>query len=372
MKKKRVLIDATPVFQPASGIGRTMRELLFQMSRMDHELDIHLFCRKMVAPHLSRHVPREFPTHHLRLPRRAEEWIRRFRWIERICPAELYHAADFYLPLAPGAISLATLRDVIYEDDPEPGCDHDRLRAWVPRYVKQYRKILTISEFSRQKIVACYSVPEDRVRVIYLGVDHGIFHPPEDRAAVREKIRRRYGIQAPFFLCVSCNMNRKNTPFLLETFRAFLTRQAGHSLVLVWSPPPEVLQEYAKEIEENRIRFLGRQSNEELRDLYSAATALIFPSLYEGFGLPVVEAMACGTPVIASRLSSIPEAGGDAAIYIHPSRAGEIQAALARFVEEPTLADSIRSSCIRQAAGFSWKRCAEETLDVYREILNEP
>jgi glycosyltransferase involved in cell wall biosynthesis len=121
----------------------------------------------------------------------------------------------------------------------------------------------------------------------------------------------------------------------------------------------------------NRIHFIGRQSDETLRDLYCGATALVFPSLYEGFGLPILEAMSCGTPVITSRISSMPEVGGDAAIYIDPHESDSLVSALEEFENKRHDHQALRDASLRQADKFSWERCARETLATYARCLAE-
>jgi len=177
------------------------------------------------------------------------------------------------------------------------------------------------------------------------------------------------GFDRPFFLAVSCSAGRKNTPFLLDAYARLRRNNPDNDLVLVWDPPAGIRERYCPGGISDRIHFIGRQSDEMLADLYRCATALVFPSLYEGFGLPVLEAMSCGCPVISSATSSMPEAGGKAAVYIDPRDDTSLVKALEAFENGDAETRELTGRGLTQAARFSWERCGRETLQVYERCL---
>jgi glycosyltransferase involved in cell wall biosynthesis len=176
-------------------------------------------------------------------------------------------------------------------------------------------------------------------------------------------------LERPFLLAVSCSIGRKNTRLLLEAYAKLQRNDPTNDLVLAWNPPPEIRETYARGELADRIHFVGRLPDDVLVGLYQSATALVFPSLYEGFGLPVAEAMACGTPVLTSRSSSMPEVGGDAAIYFDPRDEASLLSALERCETDPNAMQVLAKSGVKQAAKFTWERCAEETVRSYLRCL---
>lgn len=368
--KKRIVIDATPLLYTENGIGRVTLNLITELGHLDTSFEFHIFGRRLQGQRLDRYFP-GLPTTHLRLPRSAERAIRSMRLIELLSRGDLYHATDFYLPLANPSKCVATIHDVIFLVQPECMVDHARLTEWVPDFARKCRRIIAISEFSKQDIVRVLNIDPDKIDVVYCGVDNAIFFPEPDSIHLRESTATIARTQNPFFLAVSCSTGRKNTPLFLEAYAELLRNHPLHDLVLVWNPPDEVKAMVATYKHSERIHFTGRVDDQSLRYLYNRATAVFYPSLYEGFGLPVVEAMSCGTPVITSNNSSLPEAGGDAAIYVDPSDKSSIVSAMELFENRPALANELYSRCIEQAGKFTWQRCAHETLAVYQRCLEE-
>jgi glycosyltransferase involved in cell wall biosynthesis len=366
--KKRIVIDATPLLYTENGIGRVTRSLITELRNIDSSFDIHIFGRRLQGQRLDRYFP-DLPTTHLRLPRSTEKAIRSCRLIELLCRGDLYHATDFYLPLANPAKCIATIHDIIFLNQPEKMVDHQRLKEWVPEFARKCRRLIAVSEFSKQDIIRVLDIAPEKIDVVYWGVDSKTFFPEPDSKDIRALTTSLTGTNNPFFLAVSCSPGRKNTPLLLEAFSEFLRNKPSHDLVLVWTPPDEIRARVASGKNSERIHFTGRVNDQSLRYLYNRATAVLYPSLYEGFGLPVLEAMSCGTPVITSNNSSLPEVGGDAAIYVDPLDKTSIIHALEFFENRPHLAKELYDRCIGQAAKFTWERCARETLAVYRRCL---
>jgi glycosyltransferase involved in cell wall biosynthesis len=342
----RIAIDTTPLLSAGTGIARATREMLNELVKLPCKHELVGVGRRLLGPSV------ELPIRNVRvrLPRKAEALMRSLRLVERLCPADLYHATDFYLPIADPSRAVATVWDLIFLTNPEKMVDHDRLRQWAPDFIRRCRAVIAISEHTKRDVVSVLGVPAERVHVVHLAVDHHVFCPS---AATVER---------PYFFTLSCSTGRKNTPLLLRAYAELAKQNPRNDLVLAWDPPPEIRAKFG---DHPRIRFIGRQGEDALRTLYSGATALVFPSLQEGFGLPVLEAMSCGAPVITSNTTSLPEVGGEAAMYVDPRDIGALVAALQAFDDGTVDMAAMRAKGLAQAARFTWKKCAREMLAVY-------
>ncbi|MCX6026985.1 MAG: glycosyltransferase family 1 protein [Chloroflexi bacterium] len=226
------------------------------------------------------------------------------------------------------------------------------------------------SESTRDDLQRITHVPESRVHMVPYGVSPSFrpVHAPHLRRAVAE----RYGLPSEFLLYVGNLEPRKNLPRLLEAYARLPGRQVVPPLVLAgtrgWKDAP--LRETMERLNlGRRVVFPGYIPQEDLPAVYSMAAAFVYPSLYEGFGLPVLEAMACGTPVITSNVSSMPEVAGDAALLVSPNDVEGLTRALDRVLGEPDLRAELSRRGLARARQFTWRRAAESTLAVYRSVL---
>jgi len=255
---------------------------------------------------------------------------------------------------------------------PEKGWDiHDYQRKYVPPFAKRCRQIITCSEYTKKDIVEQLQIDPTNIHVIPWGIDRDTFKPPVDRQLLIDQNAKELGINYPYFLAVGCNMDRKNTPKLLEAYAKMVKESPINHLVLVWDPPAEIKAEYCKPPYSDFIHFTGRVSEEQLVRLYQGATATAYPSDYEGFGLPVLESLSCGTPIITSNRSSLPEVGGDAAVYVNPDDPESIRTALTEFENDLVDRTRVQQKGFAQCDIFSWEACAQKTLDVYRLALEQ-
>ena len=184
----------------------------------------------------------------------------------------------------------------------------------------------------------------------------------------------RYGLRRPYFLHVGASTYHKNTAGVLQAFDLFSRESGvGHALYIAGKWTPKALAEleasYPTLVQAGHVRVLGFVPDGDLPALYSGADGLVYPSLIEGFGLPVLEAMRCGTPVLTSSTSSLPEVGGEAALYVHPHSIDEIAAALYKLASRPALRADLSARGLQRAERFTWARTAEQTLHVYEELL---
>ena len=243
-------------------------------------------------------------------------------------------------------------------------------RVVVKHLARRQDEIITVSQNTAQDMQECFRIGKNKVRVIYNGIDHSRFsprNPEESRAAVAQKFR----LVKPFFLYVArLEHPGKNHRRLIEAFERF-KEESGSDWQLAfggsdWHGADLIHARIAESAYSSHIRALGFVSNEDLPTLYSAAEAFVYPSLYEGFGLPPLEAMACGCPVISSARGSLGEVVGDAAWIVDPEDVEDICDALLKLHSEPKSRTALVQKGLVHAQEFSWERAARETLAVYR------
>jgi glycosyltransferase involved in cell wall biosynthesis len=228
--------------------------------------------------------------------------------------------------------------------------------------------IIAVSESTKHDTIQHLGVPEDKITVVYEAANP-IFRPL-DKDQARQQVLDRHGVDGPFVLFVSTIEPRKNVPTLLRALHQ-LQKCYKEDVRLVLAGGKGWLFEDAfavvKDLNlDDRVHFLGRVSSEDLLYLYNAAEMLAHPAFYEGFGLPPLEAMACGLPVIVSDVASLPEVVGDAGLLIDPQDEDELTVAMWRVLNDATLGPEMREKGLRQAQRFSWERAARETQRIYR------
>lgn len=283
---------------------------------------------------------------------------------------DVLHSPGTSAPWRPGVASLVTILDVIYARHPEAHTLPMRLgmRVIVPLAARSADRVITISHSAAAEIAEELSVPLDRIDVTYLG------GRPIGPATPERELRRRLALgDAPVVLSVSARRPHKNLPRLIEAF-ARLTLDPQPLLVLPGYETPfeDELRRKAGELDvAERVRFLGWVSDEDLEGLYAAAACFAFPSLAEGFGLPVLEAMQRGLPVACSSAGPIPEVAGNAARYFDPLDVGDMTAALSDLLRNAHLREELASAGRQRAGSFSWERAARETAESYERAWAE-
>jgi glycosyltransferase involved in cell wall biosynthesis len=271
---------------------------------------------------------------------------------------------------------VVTVHDVSFLEHPEyfTVARRSQLRYTVARTVRRAARILTVSEFSRDAILRAYDIPPDKVRVVPNAAN------PVFRVIGREKaqlsVRARLGFESPFVFSVGDLQPRKNQIGLIEAFARLLHThpQLPHHLILTGKETwftPKVHEAARTSGFADRIHFTGFVSDEELLELYNACDCFVFPSFYEGFGLPILEAMACGRAVACSNTSAMPEVADGAGLLFDPRDAGEITRAMADILLDSELRGRMERLGVQRAAVFSWQKSARTTLDVYAEVVGE-
>lgn len=288
--------------------------------------------------------------------------------LDRLLPdAELFHATEHLLLPLRSIPTVLTVHDLIFRHLPE---HHKPLNRWylnlaLPLYCRRATHIIAISECTRRDLMAAYDLPPGRITVVHEAADPR-FHsqPPEAVDAVRA----RYGLPERYILFVGTVEPRKNLTRLLEAFEAVHSTGLTDGLVIVgrrgWLYGDFFARLERSPVRE-AVRFPGYVPDEYLPAIYAGAQALAFPSLYEGFGLPALEAMACGTPVACSDASALPEVAGEAALYFDPRNVASIIDALRGLLDDADLRADLEERGLRRAAKFSWSRVANETRAVY-------
>ncbi len=244
-------------------------------------------------------------------------------------------------------------------------------------------RIITFSESSKKDIIKLLGIPKERIEVIYLSADAN-FGPVRDRQAIA-KIMDRYSVREKFILYLGGFARHKNVERLVRAFYKFsLSSDDKWQLVLAGKLPEEKIEnaddwttnEPVRKVKslvtklglDAKVIFTGFVPEEDLPTLYSAANVFVFPSLYEGFGLPPLEAMACGTPVVASNASSLPEVIGDAGVLVNPLSTNEIASAMGSIIKSKSRQQDMSCKGVKRARDFSWEETARKTLRVYRQV----
>lgn len=360
----------------SAGINRYIYHLLHELPRQpsSSEFDFTVFLSDARASDALREVGVErshWPTH----------WpVVRIAWEQMVLPfalrnseAELLHAMAFAGPVVNSVPWVVTVYDTTFVRYPESlNLANRTYLNWAVRHALRHaNRVIAISESTKRDLVEHYQISADRVSVVYGGKD-GAFSPSPSLEYLRD-FRSRHELPEKMILHVGTIEPRKNIAQLIRAF-AHVRRSAHlpHCLVLIgargWKHA-EVDAAIEEEQVGDAVRFAGYVPASELPDWFRAADVFVYPSRYEGFGLPPLEAMACGTPVITSNAASLPEVVGDAALVVSPDDKDGLAEAIVRVLSSPSLREEMRGRGLAQAAKFSWARAARETLDVYRAVL---
>jgi len=360
----RIAIDARLWSEPRSGIGRYTRALTEQLLRVAPEEQWVLYVDRAPGP--------AFPGAEVRcLP-----WPQRLLWSLwhaprdlRRRPVDVFHGVTgFELPgRGPWAL-VTTVHDLVPLRMPTlvPARHRWAVRSLLAGALRRAGRIIAVSATTRAEILARYRVPPERIVVVpEAAAPHFVPPPPSALAATRA----RYGLARPYVLFVGFLEPKKNLGVLLEAVATLRRTGAWGDTELIvvgapgWGPDPRA-QVHVLGLDAV-VRFLGAVADAELPALFGGALAFAFPSLWEGFGLPALEAMAAGAPVVASNRGALPEVTGGAALLVDPTPA-PLAEALGRVLADPALRERLREAGLTRAAQFSWERTARETLAVYR------
>jgi len=383
-QRMKIAIDALPLMMPKTGIGFYTHHLLSEFIRIAPENEYYLcdILWKQIFYNLIK--IEDFPTmaetfqhisgfpHPLKIVSRILLFLyTRTTGAKKIENTDLFFGPNFRAIFRDSLKTVITIHDMAHEYYPE-NVDEKLLRHLkqeLPQTARLATLIITDSQNTKMDVLKFLNVPEDKVKVIYIGVDK-TFRPIND-PIVLEATRKKYHLPGEFILYLGAIQPRKNIAGLIGAYH-LLCQDPGFKYHLVvaggvgWKN-----QDISRLVVElglkDRIIFTGYISSLDLPNLYNLAAAFIYPSFYEGFGLPVVEAMACGIPVVTSNNSSLPEVGGDAVIYVNPHSADEVANGIRRILSDKELRSQCIARGLERAKIFSWEKCASETLTVLNE-----
>ena len=377
----RVAIDYSAAVNQRAGIGRLVRNQVLALSELDQDNEYRL-----VYARPNRGSVPQFPR--ARNFSRREVQLRE-RWLSILWhraklplpadwfsgPVDVYHCPDFVLPPLRHARGILTVHDLAFLMRPD--CADSRLRGYleevVPRSVRRADFIIADSENTRNDLVVLLGVNPASIAVVPGGVEDR-FRPVTEPEELRQA-RRHLGVgDSPFVLAIGVLEPRKNLNRLMDAFLRLKQRTsvpANLKLVLAGSKGwlfDGIFEHHAASPVRDDILLPGFVPDALLPAMYSAAAVLAFPSLYEGFGLPLLEAMACGTPVVASRASCLPEVADDAAVLIDPNDVDALTDALEQAIGDPALRARLIEQGRQRVAHYSWRRAAEQLLKVYQRV----
>jgi glycosyltransferase involved in cell wall biosynthesis len=366
----RVAIDARKLHD--FGIGTYIRNLLRHLARIDHDTEFVLLCTEAdlgVAAQLGpnfRSVLEPAPNYSIR------EQIH-VPWVLRRERPDLFHAPHYVLPAAIHCNSVVTIHDCIHLMFPQylpnrMAYAYARAQMWTAAHRSDC--ILTVSDASKRDILHLFNIPPEKIVVVYNAIDaHFSVTPPPDAVA---RVRERYQLDHRFLLYVGNIKPHKNLVRLIEAFSELRTGDLADLKLLIIGDEISKLPALRHAVHRHKlhkhVRFLGYVPDDQLAVLYRLAAVFVFPSLYEGFGLPPLEAMASGTPVVASNVSSLPEVVGDAAVLVDPHDIDSIVDGLRCVLTNPARADDMRRKGLERSREFSWERSVARTLEVYKRI----
>ncbi len=372
----RIGIDARLVHYSQAGIAQYTTHLVRALARINSEDQFLLLqSRKEPEPLVDQPNFRRkglwTPSHH-----RLEQYILGVELIRM--QLDVLHSPDFIPPVHwPGTnfrsvITVHDLAFLLYPNFLTPQAA--RHYGQIDRAVRRADHIIAVSQSTKDDLIRLLGVPERKVTVIYEASNP--IYRPVDRAEAWSKVKELYpNLPEHFFLFVGTLEPRKNIPTLLKAYRLLQQDyKVDHAKLVLAGRPGWLFDDIFRmvqdlELEQHTV-FLGRVPTEALLYLYNSAIALVHPAYYEGFGLPALEAMACGTPVITTNVSSLPEVVGDAALLVSPEDAEDLAVQMWRVLSDERLRDRLRTKGLGRAASFSWDRAARETLNIYRRVVS--
>ena len=353
--------------QRSAGIGRYAQHLVKSLSDVDVVNDYFLYVRRNLFD-LRKKIPR-VPARNFQT---KVDWFK--QGITKTLPEiDIYHAPSPETLDIDGCKIIVTMHDLIYKAFPQ-GHTEATIATTNQQFqgiVERADKIICCSEYTKKDLLKYFPMDQNKIAMIHQGVDKNVFYPvsSDERPAARAAIRAK-GVTGPFILFVGTIEPRKNLKNLLKAF-ALIKKEFQGSLAVVgmkgWMS--DDIGALVEELNlKNNVHLLGYLTDEELRYFYNEAEVFVFPSFYEGFGFPIVEAFSCGAPVVTSNASSCPEVAAEAALLIDPTNVQDMVDKILRVMRDRTLRNSLKEKGLKRATDFSFEKTARETLAVYRNV----
>ncbi len=358
---------------PYTGIGRYIQHLLYWLSQLDKENTYTIFLYKEVLEKLS--FPENFTLVPVteRIYSIEEQWSLKKKFEE--AKLDLLHVPHFNAPLLYKGRLILTIHDITQTLFASMDTLPSKIKKWgylfaMAGVTRKAEKIIAVSDHTKLDLIKHFNVPNNKITSIYEAVDNDL-QEQETNATSLEDLQKRYYFHTPYLLYVGLWSVHKNIPRLVEAF-AKVQRKYRQPLQLILAGKrderysPAVMETIRKHHLGKYITLTGFISDADLKGLYEHASLFVFPSLYEGFGLPPLEAMAHNVPVVSSSASSLPEVLGPAAVYFNPEDTDAMADAILNVLNNPTLQNTLRQVGKEQVQKYSWKKMVEETLQLYR------
>jgi glycosyltransferase involved in cell wall biosynthesis len=372
-------IDYTPAYEQGGGIGRYVRELVTALSKLDLDTSYRLFVSGYTDSDLLL-----FPSNFSYKPTQlTPKWLARI-WHRANIPlpvevfvgsVNLFHATDFVLPpTLLGVKTLLTVHDLSFVRVPDSASPTLKtyLDYVVPRSISRSMHVVADSQATKDDIVDLYGVDPNKVTVLLSGVDSRFFNRIDSPFLMTTRSKYNLG-SVPYIFSVGTVQPRKNYERLIRSLAKLRQSNIDMHLVIAggkgWLDSP-IYQTITETRMDKYVHFIGFADDADLPALYQNATCVAFPSLYEGFGLPILEAMASGIPVLTSNISSLPEVAGDAAIMVDPYNLDEITDGLLRLITDTNLRNELTQKGLLRAKQFTWEKSATQLLSIYKNLLS--
>ena len=376
----RIGLDGFPLLTPLTGVGHYTFELARALALLAPSDLFELIAPSPFPSSIIEDIRRNGPAN-LRAVNTEANSIRRRRWWAvglplylRKASLDLFHGTNYEVPLWNKRRSVLTIHDlsILLHADTHRADLARRARRRLPVMTRSASLIITATECVRREISEHLHVKADRIRVTPFAPRSGFHALP---AAQANQTRQRLGIEDEFILFVGTVEPRKNLLTLMRAFDQILRQTSRRPQLVVVGAEGWLMDELFAFIKESsisdRLRLTGYLDDGDLRALYSSCTVFIYPSIYEGFGLPPLEAMACGAPVIASKIATFQETLGSAAEFVEPNDVEALARSIVEILGDEDRRRTLSRRGLEQAAKFSWERTAQLTLEVYREVLGE-
>lgn len=373
----RIVLDARRVKD--FGIGTYIRNLVRSLARLDHANQYKLIAPAPAVPEFA-DLPSNFEIAVYDQQSRPGFAQPGFTWFLGRFTADLFHiplnAVPMWMP-KPYLVTIHDMSTLLFSN--QKGYRSSLRLFYLRRGLARADRVLAVSSATRRDVESVLRIPASRIQVVHNAPDPNFRQSSAESEAEVQRVLDRYRIHYPFLLYVGRTNPQKNIPRLVEAFAVLRGELQEHSryqdlrLIIIGdeiSRHPALRQAVIQSRVEESVRFLGFVPIETLRAFYQAASAFVFPSLYEGFGLPPLEAMACGTPVVCSHVSSLPEVVGDAALIINPENVFDIARGMREVLLNDALRDELIARGLEQARQFSWQRTAEQVLQNYEEMTS--
>jgi len=371
----KIGIDARMYGKAQSGIGNYIKQLTGHIFELDKTNDYYLF---LLDPIFSEYQPPYPNIHKIKVTSRwyslAEQT--KFLWDINKYKLDLIHFPHFNAPIFYNRPRIVTIHDIIPKFFPG-----HKQKSWFRKKayeltlktnLKKSVKIITDSQATKQDLITYFKVPENKIAVVKLGIEQH-FKPSENYAKLKE-LKDRYQITKPFIFFLSVWRNHKNFEGLISAFEILKNKgNFNYQLVLGGQEDPHypnIRQKIQASAFKQDIITPGFISDQDLPIFYQAADLVAIPSFYEGFGLIGLEAMASGTPVVSSNVTSLPEINGEAALYFDPKNPDQMAEKIFQVLTNPELKSQLIQKGFIQAAKYSWQNCSQETLKIYKQIPN--